>query len=89
MRISAPAITHPCFYGIDTPSRSELIASSHKLEEIAKYITCDTIGYLSSEGMHKAVSGNGYCDACFTGNYPVAFSRPGANHRRQLALIGV
>ena len=89
MRISAPPTRWPCYYGIDTPSRSELIASNHSKEEIAKYITCDTIGYLSTEGMHKAVGGSGYCDACFTGNYPVAFSRPGNNHRRQLALIGV
>jgi len=89
MRISAPATRYPCFYGIDTPSRSELIASSHSQEEIAKYITCDTIGYLSNEGMHNAVGGTGYCDACFTGDYPVPFSRSRASGRRQLALIGV
>jgi amidophosphoribosyltransferase len=88
MRISAPPTRWPCFYGIDTPSRSELIASNHAVEEIAKYITCDTLGYLSIEGMHAAIGGNGYCDACFSGDYPVPFSRPG-QHRRQLALIGV
>jgi amidophosphoribosyltransferase len=88
MRISAPATRWPCYYGIDTPSRSELIASNHSIEEIARYITCDTLGYLSLEGLHASISGQGYCDACFTGDYPVAFSKPG-HQRRQLALIGL
>ncbi len=88
MRISAPATRWPCYYGIDTPSRSELIASNHSNEEIARYITCDTLGYLSLEGLHASISGKGYCDACFTGDYPVAFSKPG-HQRRQLALIGL
>jgi amidophosphoribosyltransferase len=76
MRISAPPTTHPCFYGIDTPTRSELLASSHTLDEITRYITCDSLGYLSHEGMMRAVgappAGDGYCSACFTGTYPVA-----------------
>jgi amidophosphoribosyltransferase len=88
VRISSPPTTHPCFYGIDTPTRSELIASSHSPEEIARYITCDTLGYLSRDGMMQAVASAGapppgkalpgamYCDACFTGNYPVEF-KPG------------
>ncbi len=88
MRISSPPTRWPCFYGIDTPSRSELIASNHSIEEIAKYITCDSVGYLSLEGLHKAVGGKGFCDACFSGNYPVAFSNP-TGTRRQLELIGV
>jgi amidophosphoribosyltransferase len=88
LRISAPPTRWPCFYGIDTPSRSELIASNHSIDEIARYITCDTLGYLSVEGLHASISGKGYCNACFTGDYPVAFSRPG-HQRRQLALIGL
>ena len=88
LRISAPPTRWPCFYGIDTPSRKELIASNHSIDEIARYITCDSLGYLSVEGLHAAVSGTGYCDACFSGDYPVAFSRPG-HQRRQLALIGM
>jgi amidophosphoribosyltransferase len=83
LRISSPPTTHPCFYGIDTPTRSELIASSHTPEEIARYVTCDTLGYLSLEGMMEAVraaAGAGpersHCDACFTGKYPIEF-RPG------------
>jgi amidophosphoribosyltransferase len=75
LRISAPPTTHPCFYGIDTPTRSELIASSHTTEEIARYITCDSLGYLSHTGMMEALgsdaSGRDYCSACFTGLYPI------------------
>ena len=86
LRISAPPTTHPCYYGIDTPNRSELVAASHSLEEIARYVTCDSLGYLSHEGMMAAVNpastpddvGAGYCSACFTGNYPVALGRAGA-----------
>jgi amidophosphoribosyltransferase len=88
LRISAPPTRWPCFYGIDTPSRNELIASNHTIEEIGRYITCDTLGYLSMEGLRASVTGKGYCDACFTGDYPVAFTRPG-HQRRQLELIGI
>jgi amidophosphoribosyltransferase len=76
LRISAPPTTNPCYYGIDTPTRSELVASSHSIDEINKYVTSDSLAYLSHEGMMVAVgapaSGKGYCSACFTGNYPVA-----------------
>jgi amidophosphoribosyltransferase len=97
MRISSPPTRWPCFYGIDTPSRSELIAASHTPEEIAKYITSDTVGYLSVEGLHRAVRGeatpatSSYCDACFTGDYPVSFNGqdehapPSARH---LPIVG-
>jgi len=75
LRISAPPTTHPCYYGINTPTRSELIAASHSPAEIARYVTADTLTYLSHEGMMAAVTapgGQGYCSACFTGDYPVA-----------------
>jgi amidophosphoribosyltransferase len=89
LRISSPPTRWPCFYGIDTPSRSELIASSHSIEEIAKYVTADSVGYLSVEALHAAVEKNstssGFCNACFTGDYPVAFEKP--TQRRQLALV--
>ncbi|HEX5656572.1 MAG TPA: amidophosphoribosyltransferase [Polyangiales bacterium] len=88
MRISSPPTRWPCFYGIDTPSRSELIASSHALDEIAKYVTADSVGYLTVESLHRAVAntgGKGFCDACFTGEYPVAFEHPA--QRRQLSLV--
>lgn len=75
MRISSPPTICPCFYGIDTPTKQELIASSHTIDEINKYITSDTLGYLSVEGIYKAVSsaGGSFCDACFTGKYPIEF----------------
>jgi amidophosphoribosyltransferase len=78
LRISAPPTTHPCFYGIDTPTRSELIAGSHTLDEINRYVTSDSLAYLSHEGMMAAVNsetGQGYCSACFTGNYPVPLGK--------------
>ena len=78
LRISAPPTTNPCYYGIDTPTRSELVAASHSVDEINKYVTSDTLQYLSHEGMMAAVgseTGKGYCSACFTGKYPVALGQ--------------
>ncbi len=80
VRISSPPTAYPCFYGIDTPTRKELIASSHNVEEIARYITADSLGYLTPEGMREAAGifqkkTCGFCDACFTGDYPVRFPR--------------
>lgn len=76
-RVSSPPTIAPCFYGIDTPSQKELIASSHQIEEIRKYITADTLAYLSLKGMLNAVPGSNdnYCHACFTEEYPIAFTR--------------
>jgi amidophosphoribosyltransferase len=68
-RISAPPTISPCFYGIDTPHKDQLIASKSSIEEIRQYIGADTIGYLSREGLSQ-VSGSGCCDACFSGDYP-------------------
>jgi amidophosphoribosyltransferase len=71
LRISSPPTAWPCYYGIDTPTRQELIASTHSLDEIRKYVTADSLGYLSLEGLYAAVGGDrkGYCDACFSGEY--------------------
>lgn len=71
LRISCPPIKSPCFYGIDFPSKKELIASEHSVEEIAKYIKVDSLKYLSLEGMLEAMKDAGYCHACFSGQYPV------------------
>ncbi|MBI5905642.1 MAG: amidophosphoribosyltransferase [Deltaproteobacteria bacterium] len=73
VRISSPPTCYPCFYGIDTPLRRDLIAATHTLEEINTYLTSDTLGYLSMEGLHACVpNGNiSYCDACFSGNYSI------------------
>jgi amidophosphoribosyltransferase len=87
MRISSPATISPCYYGIDTPTRTELIASSNSVEEIRRYIEADTLAYLSNEGMYVYFDGQkqGFCDACFSGNYPVHFEDEG--HTRQLHLF--
>jgi len=76
--ISSPPTSYPCYYGIDTPNRKELISSSHSIEEITKYITADSLGYLSRQGLLQSVGmeNGGYCRACFTGEYPVKFPKP-------------
>ncbi|MGE0788733.1 MAG: amidophosphoribosyltransferase [Sandaracinaceae bacterium] len=89
LRISSPPTRWPCFYGIDTPSRGELIASSHSVDEIARYITADSLGYLSVEGLLSAVGSTGYCDACFSGSYPIRVRSRDEVKRRQLPLVGV
>lgn len=85
MRISSPPTQWPCYYGIDTPTRRELIASSHSVEEIARYITADSLAYLSLEGMVQQAGGSGFCHACFSGEYAVPFS-PAAG-KRSLRLV--
>jgi len=87
MRISAPPTVSPCYYGIDTPTRKELIASSHSVDEICTYIRADSLGYLSMDGLLKAAGKNtGFCHACFTMQYPVPFPMQDA---AQLPLLGV
>jgi amidophosphoribosyltransferase len=77
LRISCPPTVSPCFYGVDTPRRSELIAATHTLDEIRKYVGADSLGYLSLEGLLTAVGPQRqrYCTSCYTGQYPVAFPR--------------
>jgi amidophosphoribosyltransferase len=73
LRISCPPTTSPCFYGVDTPSKRDLIAANHSVEEIRQFIEADSLAYLSLEGLLKSCDGgegNGYCVACYTGNYP-------------------
>jgi amidophosphoribosyltransferase len=74
MRVSSPPVTGPCYYGIDTPSREELIAARLTPEEIARDLGVDSLGYLSLEGMLASVPGgpHGFCHACFSGDYPTA-----------------
>jgi len=73
MRISSPPTTHSCFYGIDTPTREELIASSHSVEEICRFIGANTLGYMSHEGMLSVMgkAAPNFCRACFSGQYPL------------------
>jgi len=75
VRISSPPITHPCFFGIDTPKKSELIASSHKIKEIQKFINANSLHYLTLEGLKKCMREDAeqFCYACFTGDYPLPF----------------
>lgn len=74
LKISSPPTIGPCFYGIDTPTRHELIASTHLVEEIRKYVTADSLAYLSLEGLKKIVPDpHNYCTACFDNHYPISF----------------
>jgi amidophosphoribosyltransferase len=99
VRISSPPVDGPCHYGIDTPTRAELVASSQSVDAIRDLIEADSLGYLSPEGLRAAVRGpatetvhgspvpTGHCDACFTGDYPIQIRLP--PNRRQLRLIEV
>ena len=75
MRVCAPPITNPCFFGVDMATKDELIASDRSVEEIREFIGADSLGYLSLDGLHLAInndrSSKGFCNACFTGNYPI------------------
>src|SRR5699024_5093124 len=76
VRISSPPFQNPCFYGIDTPSKEELIASAHSVEQIRQEIEADSIHFLSKEGLMKSIGGRdgevnqGLCMACFDDDYP-------------------
>jgi amidophosphoribosyltransferase len=87
VRVSCPPTISPCFYGIDTPCKSDLIAATHTLDEIRDFLEADTIGYLSMEGLLSAVGSErrSYCSSCYTGVYPVEFPRDQATYL-QLAL---
>jgi amidophosphoribosyltransferase len=92
VRISSPPVTGPCHYGIDTPTRAELIASTYDVDETARFIEADSLGYLSPTGLLGAVGqGEGqderYCSACFTNRYPIPLES--ITVRRQLRLIEV
>ena len=88
-RVASPPTVSPCFYGIDTPSRSELIASSHTLEEIRDYITADSLAYISVDGLREAVGAEitdkennacNFCEACFTRSYPIELTDARLSH---------
>jgi amidophosphoribosyltransferase len=89
MRISSPPTIGPCYYGVDTPTREELIASEHSVEAIREYITADSLGFLSNEGLYPFTGGDGegFCDACFSGRYPLPVSDE--TKARQLVLFEV
>jgi amidophosphoribosyltransferase len=76
LRISCPPTISPCFYGVDTPSKKDLIAANNSVEQIRQYIEADSLAYLSLDGLQKAVRGDtqeGFCVACYTGAYPTSW----------------
>ena len=94
MRIASPPTTDPCFYGVDTPEKSKLLASRMSVEEMREFIGVDSLAFISIDGLYRAV-GEGrnaevpqYCDACFTGDYPTRLTDQEATGEvRQLSLL--
>ncbi len=86
LRITAPPTRFPCYYGIDTPTRQELVAATHSVEEIARYVQADSLGYLTVEAMHRALGSDRetFCDACFSGDYKLAFPRGEPDDERKV-----
>ncbi len=94
MRVSSPPTTHSCFYGIDTPERGQLLAARHNVDEMAELIGADSLAFVSLDGLYRALGQSGrdaakphYCDACFTGEYPIALNDMKDNAERQLSLL--
>ena len=94
MRISSPPTTHSCFYGIDTPERDKLLAARHSVEEMARLIGADSLAFISLDGLYRALGQPGrdpakpaYCDACFTGEYPIPLADLGEKEGKQLSLM--
>ena len=87
VRISCPPTISPCFYGVDTPRKAELIAATHTIEEIREFLEADSVAYLSLEGLLSAVGSQrgSYCSSCYTGQYPVPIPRDEVS-RLQLVL---
>jgi len=89
-RVASPPITGPCYYGIDTPTKAELIGSSHGVETIRRHLGVDSLGYLSLEGMLRAAGGDSgeFCHACFSGDYPTPIpdELAGARHAAPLQV---
>ncbi len=94
MRISSPPTTHSCFYGIDTPERGKLLAARHDVHEMAGLIGADSLAFISLDGLYRALGHPGrdnarpqFCDACFTGDYPIPLTDMTGNAERQLSLL--
>jgi amidophosphoribosyltransferase len=94
MRVSSPPTTHSCFYGIDTPERSKLLAANHSVEDMARLIGADSLAFISIDGLYRALDKPGrdaakphYCDACFTGDYPIPLPDQQETPDRQLSLL--
>ncbi|MDX1483010.1 MAG: amidophosphoribosyltransferase [Alphaproteobacteria bacterium] len=95
MRIASPPTTNPCYYGVDTPQRSELMAANMDIEAMRKEIGVDTLAFLSMDGLYRAVGETGrndacpqYCDACFSGDYPIRLTdQEDGSHAAQLSFL--
>lgn len=94
MRISSPPTTHSCFYGIDTPERGKLLAARHSVEQMAELIGADSLAFISRDGLYRALGHDGrnadrpqYCDACFSGEYPIALPDMADAESRQPSLL--
>ena len=94
MRISSPPTTHSCFYGIDTPERGKLLAARHTVDEMAAIIGADSLAFISLDGLYRALGQTTrdparphFCDACFTGDYPIALTDMKDNADKQLSLL--
>ena len=95
MRISSPPTTHSCFYGVDTPERSELLAYKYNIEEMRQEIGCDSLAFISMDGLYRAMGAPGrnaerpaFCDACFSGDYPIRLTdQDDGATGRQLSLL--
>jgi amidophosphoribosyltransferase len=90
-RLGSAPITGPCYYGIDTPTKSELIAATHSLEEIRRHLGVESLGYLSLAGMRRAAGGDSseFCDACFSGDYPTAIPDQPARERERVPVTTI
>ncbi len=97
MRISSPPTSHPCFYGIDTPERGELLAHKHDVPGMARFIGVDSLAFISVDGLYRAMgapkrepNGPRFCDACFTGDYPTRLTdSEGGGVPAQLSLLEI
>jgi len=94
MRISSPPTSHSCFYGIDTPERSKLLAARMDEKGMAEFIGCDTLAFITIDGLYRAMGHKGrdnkqpqYCDACFTGDYPTELTDQAGGDTHQLSLL--
>jgi amidophosphoribosyltransferase len=94
-RVASPAYEHSCFYGVDTPERSKLLAARMDVADMAQFIEADSLAFLSIDGLYRAVGETGrnnacpqHCDACFTGDYPTTLTDHHARERQsdQLSL---
>ena len=94
MRISSPPTTHACFYGVDTPENEKLLAHRHSVEQMSAMVGTDSLAFISIDGLYRAMGEPGrnpelpqFCDACFTGHYPIPLTDTMLTDQPQLTLL--